>query len=110
MVRGALVFVLVVLVGLGRRRSRRDTRRVSEVTRSIRGIPMAVLELTSAGGLNVGQDDRFVIVQVVDEFGVRGAKGVATGFEGGQKDCLEHIVDGNFVYAREGHASIVLLT
>jgi hypothetical protein len=61
-VRGAVVFVFVVLVGLGRRQARRDTRRVSAVTRSIRGIPMAVPELTSAGGLNFGQSDRFVIV------------------------------------------------
>jgi hypothetical protein len=37
---------------------------------------------------------------------VRGAKGVARGFEGGQKGCFEHIVDGNFVYVREGHTSV----
>jgi hypothetical protein len=38
------------------------------------------------------------IVQVINDFIVRGAKGqVARGFEGGQNDSPEHIVDGEFI-------------
>ena len=40
-----------------------------------RDFPIAVPELASSGGLDAGEGEGFVIVQVINDFVVRGAKG-----------------------------------
>jgi hypothetical protein len=81
-----LSLVLVVLLGFDRRGARRGARGVG----AVRGIRVSLLgtpKWASTDCLDVRKGEVLVVVQVVEDLVVRGAKGaIVGGFEGGQND------------------------
>jgi hypothetical protein len=97
---------LVVLIRLRGRRARRGTWSVGPVSRGIGAIPMAAPKLASACSLAT-ESEGLGIVQVIDDFVVRGANRlVARCFEGGQNDSPKHIVTGECFHVGESFAGV----
>jgi hypothetical protein len=96
-----LSFVLVGLPGFHRRGARRGARRVSAV-RWIRVSLLGTPKLASTYGLDVRKGEVLVVVQVVEDQVVRGAKGaVGGGFEGSENDGPKYVVDGERAHVLE---------
>jgi hypothetical protein len=105
-----LSLVLVVLLGFDRRWARRSARGVDAV-RWIRVSLLGAPKLASIDGLDVRKGEVLVVVQVVEDLVVRGAKGaVVGGFEGSQNDGPKHIVDGERAHVIKSSADIADFT
>jgi hypothetical protein len=109
-----LSLVLVVLLGFDRRGAQRGARGVFAV-RWIRVSLLGMPKLASTYGLNVRKGDVkgevLVVVQVVKDLVVRGAKGsVVGGFEGSQNDGPKYVVDGERAHVLKSSADIADFT
>jgi hypothetical protein len=97
-----LSLVLFGLTGFDRRGARRGARRVSTV-RWIRVSLLGTPKLAITYGLDVRKGEVLIVVQVVEDLVVRGAKGaIVGGFEGSQNDGPKYVVDGEGLTISEG--------
>jgi hypothetical protein len=101
-----LSIVLVGLPGFDRRGARRGARGVIDV-RWIRVSLLGTPKLAIIYGLDVCKGEVLVLVQVVEDLVVRGAKGaIVGGFEGSQNDRPKYVVDGERAHVLKNSADI----
>jgi hypothetical protein len=105
-----LSLVLVVLLGFERQGARRSAWGVGAV-RWIRVSLLGIPILASTDGWDVRKGEVLVVIQVVEDLVVLGAKGaVVGGFEGSQNDGPKYVVNGECAHVIKSSTDIADFT